>query len=137
MSDLSTKPKPSFAPVYTAAMYPDLAQIFRDHGWALAVHGSVTRDLDLIAVPWVEKPSPPDGVLAAMKAAIQVDFIGGLKPKLHGRTVQTVCVGFGSCYLDLSFMPIVENEVTDGSAGVDVVCGNAGDVDSTDDQIEV
>ena len=43
------------AAVYAAALYPDLAEIAREHGYALAVHGSLARDFDLIAVPWREK----------------------------------------------------------------------------------
>src|ERR1039457_6181828 len=31
----------------------------RKHGYAIAVHGSLKRDIDLIAVPWVEHASTP------------------------------------------------------------------------------
>lgn len=43
------------APFYAAGLYPKLADIFRSHGYALAVHGSVGTDFDLIAVPWVKE----------------------------------------------------------------------------------
>lgn len=36
---------PNYAPVYAAALYPDLAELFRSHGYALACHGSLARDL--------------------------------------------------------------------------------------------
>ena len=29
-----------------------IRQIARKHGWAIGVHGSLKRDIDLIAVPW-------------------------------------------------------------------------------------
>lgn len=38
------------APVY-ACMYQELAEICRAHGYALAIHGSMARDFDLIAIP--------------------------------------------------------------------------------------
>jgi hypothetical protein len=33
---------------------PEIKQKARDVGWAVAVHGSLRRDLDLIALPWVD-----------------------------------------------------------------------------------
>ena len=55
--------KPNYSPVYAAALYPDLAAICISHGYALAVHGSLARDFDLIAVPWAAQTSPPELVL--------------------------------------------------------------------------
>lgn len=46
---------------------PDYARIFTkariiawQEGYALAVHGSTTRDLDLLAVPWTENNCSPE-----------------------------------------------------------------------------
>jgi len=36
--------------------YEQLKLIAREYGYALLVHGSLNRDLDLVAVPWVDKP---------------------------------------------------------------------------------
>jgi hypothetical protein len=36
---------------------PELRTIAKEHGYALGLHGSLTRDLDLIAVPWIENYS--------------------------------------------------------------------------------
>lgn len=107
MSDLANKPKPNYAPVYAAAMYPDLAQITRDHGYALAVHGSVARDFDLIAIPWVENPAAPEAVIEAIVKRFAVKVIRDDAPveKPHGRRVWVLSVGFGECFLDLGFMP--------------------------------
>jgi hypothetical protein len=38
---------------FYAAIYPRLREVAREHGYALALHGSLTKDLDLLAVPWV------------------------------------------------------------------------------------
>ena len=97
---------PNYAPVYCVAMYPALCEVFQFHGYALAVHGSLARDFDLIAVPWVTGASEPETVLAAIAAsglAARID--GDPERKPHGRLAYTLSVGFGECACDLSFMP--------------------------------
>ena len=106
MSDLSKKPKPNYGPVYAAALYPGLAEITRRHGYALAVHGSLARDFDLLCVPWVEQPSTPEEVIESITQEYAVELRGGPPTeKPHGRRAWTLSVGFGECYIDLQFMP--------------------------------
>lgn len=98
--------KPNYGPVYAAAMYPDLAKIFQQHGYALAVHGSLVRDFDLIAVPWGTELSQPTVVLDA----IMKEFAVTLSPdspmiRNHDRVAYTLICGFGNCQIDLSFLP--------------------------------
>lgn len=38
--------------------YEMLKQIALQYGYNLVVHGSMQRDLDLIAIPWVDNPKP-------------------------------------------------------------------------------
>ena len=38
---------------------PDLKEAAKDCGYALAVHGSLARDIDLIAVSWIASPTAP------------------------------------------------------------------------------
>lgn len=99
--------KPNYGPVYAAAMYPDLAQIFVEHGYALAVHGSLARDFDLIAIPWAEWPCEIETVLHAIQAKFAITLIGEVTTKPHGRAAYTLSIGFGECAIDLSFMPQV------------------------------
>jgi len=47
-------------------MYPDLCKLFQEQGYALAVHGSLIRDFDLIAVPWTSNASSPSDVLSEL-----------------------------------------------------------------------
>lgn len=116
MSDLANKPKPSFAPAYAAAMYPELAAIARRHGYALAVHGSLARDLDLVAIPWVEEAGDPDSLLDEITATFAVQRLRGMGVKPHGRLAFTLCVGFGQCSIDLQFVARVsEPEFVDGA----------------------
>lgn len=97
--------KPNYAPVYCAAMYPQLCEIFQRHGYALAVHGSLSRDFDLIAVPWTDNVSDVVAVLAEVVSTFAVRIIGDEEIKPHGRIAFTFSVGFGECACDLSFMP--------------------------------
>lgn len=97
------------AAVYAAALYPDLAMIAREHGYALAVHGSLARDFDLIAVPWREKDkvSEPKVVVKAMKSRFAIKEIGEPDVTHHGRMRFTLSVGFSDSFVDLSFMPVL------------------------------
>jgi hypothetical protein len=95
--------KPTFAPMY-CVLYPKLATIARSLGYALAVHGSVARDFDLIAVPWVADPSSPEIVVERFERETAAQRIGSPETREHGRLVYTVAFG-GEFYLDLSFMP--------------------------------
>lgn len=48
------KVKPSFY----AYCFEALKGIALKHGYNLVLHGSMDRDLDLIAIPWVDNPKP-------------------------------------------------------------------------------
>lgn len=98
------KPEPSYAPMY-CALYPELARVAKKHGYAMAVHGSLARDFDLICIPWVEAPSNPKTVVDELKKEFALDEIGEPEVRGHGRKIWTLAIGFGECFLDLSFMP--------------------------------
>ena len=110
------------APVYVA-LYPDLAEIFRRHGYALAIHGSLARDCDLIGVPWTEKPSSPKEVIEAVLSVFALRVIDSPHTALHGREVWTLAIGMGQCFFDVSFMPTLANGC---EAGIGAVGGSGG-----------
>lgn len=95
---------PNYAPVY-CALYPQLAEVTRKHGYALAIHGSLGRDMDLICVPWVPIPSEPQVVVDEITTKFAIRQIHGWEIKEHGREVTTISIAFGECFIDLSFMP--------------------------------
>lgn len=94
----------SYAPMY-CAMYPRLAEIVRAHGYALAVHGTLQRDMDLTCIPWAESPSDPASVVQSITSEYAVRVVGEPDTTWHGRERWTITVGFGECAIDLSFMP--------------------------------
>lgn len=111
MADLSTKPKPNNAPTYMC-LYPGLAVIARKHGYALAVHGSLARDMDLVCVPWIESPSEPKAVVDEIIETYDIKLIGTPVTVFHGRQIWTIGIKFGECFIDLSFMPADKNKTT-------------------------
>lgn len=119
MSDLSTKPAANNAPTYMC-LYPGLAEVARESGYALAVHGSLARDMDLIAVPWVERPATPDELVSALESKFSIKRIGSITQSLHGRMIQTIGIKFGECFIDLSILPATSyrEQPTSHGAGV-------------------
>lgn len=112
----------NFGPVYAAALYPQLAELFREHGYALAVHGSLARDMDLIAVPWARDVSPHEKVLEAITSTFAVKMIGESTGKEHGRRAWTLSIGFGECSVDISFMPSAPIPPAEELAAMREVC---------------
>ena len=94
----------SMAPIY-ACMYPELAEQARSAGWALAVHGTMGRDFDLIYVPWVRDPLEPKLVVAKACSWFAIEQVGTPVNTYHGREIFTVKLKFGEAFLDMSFMP--------------------------------
>lgn len=112
---------PSIAPGF-AFLYPILCNAAQDKGYALALHGSMQRDLDVIAVPWVYEAASADELVAAIKSACGGwivhrpegdDLNDGTSPtpKPHGRVAWSIYIQ-PHIYIDLSVMPIVEDEQT-------------------------
>lgn len=95
----------NYAPVY-AGLYPELAEIARTHGYAMAVHGSLAKDADLICIPWVESAAEPAAVVEAITTefAISADR-NEPRTREHGRLVYTLTVAGPGCFIDLSFTP--------------------------------
>lgn len=62
---------PSPAPIY-AALYSGLCEVARSHGYALAIHGSVSRDLDLIAVPWIDNADSVIALIAGLAKRVGI-----------------------------------------------------------------
>lgn len=74
-------------PSYYAYVFYDVKEIALKYGYNLVLHGSMGRDLDLIAIPWSPELT---GTLADMLAEIAA-FLGGKiedgdpRPMYHGR----------------------------------------------------
>jgi len=106
-------------PLGYVSMLPALTRAARSKGYALAVHGSMRRDLDLVAIPWTDEAAPAQEVAVAI-----IEASGGFllerekqpghpekwpgtrdpAQKPHGRLAWSIHLG-GGPYIDLSVMP--------------------------------
>jgi hypothetical protein len=94
-------------PMLYAAMMNGVREIAADHGYCLAVHGSMARDFDLVALPWSEPLSTPAELVAAIRASVgwlypHPEIGPELKP--HGRLAWIIPMGLGTA-IDLSVFP--------------------------------
>lgn len=107
-------------------LYEKLIEPMREEakrlGYALAVHGSLIRDIDLVACPWTTDAVPARELADALQAvaekvhgfALNKDMIGSANPpyfeegapggKPHGRLCWSFWLNSKS-YIDLSVMP--------------------------------
>jgi hypothetical protein len=111
--DWDSKPK------YEKLIEP-LREEARKMGYALTVHGTLKRDIDLVACPWIESAAEPRELakaLAAKVAEVDMGYLEAKDPwhelgcpgdKPHGRLVWKIQLG-GGPYIDLSVMPMKPN----------------------------
>lgn len=96
-------------PTFYAVLYDSMKKAALDLGYALAIHGSMHSDMDLIAVAWTEDARPHEELAAAINACIGETVWGERFQKEHaqrphGRIVYSLCI-LGGWYIDLSVIP--------------------------------
>lgn len=80
---------------------PPMRRAAKDAGYALAVHGSLNRDIDLVAVPWTDSAWTPDALADALCGAARgaVGRCNRFKEewtiKPHGRVGRTLLAWVG------------------------------------------
>ena len=72
-TDEVKKPR-KMRPQLYAVYYDSLHKIAKEMGYNLLIHGSMNRDMDLVAVPWVNEPKSHLELLNALS-----DFLGTVK----------------------------------------------------------
>jgi hypothetical protein len=66
----------------------------------------MARDMDLICVPWSHDAAEPQTVVDSIVSKFSIRQLkDNWGYRDHGRRVTTLTVGFGECFIDLSFMP--------------------------------
>lgn len=96
-----------------AILYPFLAMRCADVGYALTIHGSVGRDLDLVAIPWttaaVSAEELVEHVCKTMDDQVffsDADKNGKHGEKPHGRRCWSLHLkAWTGSFIDLSVMP--------------------------------
>lgn len=90
--------------------FPEFQKIAAECGWAIAVHGSVVHDLDLMAMPWVENHTTADELAQQLTDSMPWSCrrpYQKSKPgdKPNGRIVYTIFMG--QTYIDMN---VIEKE---------------------------
>lgn len=105
-----------------ALLIPNLMKAGREVGYAIAVHGSLARDLDIVAIPWSEEAVSAERLVMHLMAALdgrirngarkkhgteEWETVHGSAPteKPHGRRAWSVHLGHEGLYFDVSVMP--------------------------------
>lgn len=99
---------------------PEIRHVAKELGYAIAVHGSLARDIDLVAVPWSAIASAPEVLVASVITQVKAvtgkrvwvpetvtRHDGGARVKNpeckpHGRIGWSIYLGGGPGYIDLS-----------------------------------
>lgn len=93
------------------SLLPRIKKLARLHGYAIGLHGSLERDLDLIAVAWTERACEPQQFVEAVIDAVRTIYTrpndNEARPKPHGRLAWSIVVGPGR-YIDLSVIGPLE-----------------------------
>ena len=93
-------------PAFYASMYEDIREEAMCLGWAVALHGSLSSDMDIMAMPWVENAVRFETLVSAICGLFEDNELAGqcsvdYNSKPHGRIVATIPI-WGDFYLDIS-----------------------------------
>lgn len=64
---------------FYASIFPDLSKAANDCGWALGLHGSLSNDMDIMAMPWVEEAKSVEELMQALSDC----FTGNMYKEHH------------------------------------------------------
>lgn len=111
---------------YYAVLFVKLDKIVARFGWAISLHGTMIRDLDLVLIPWTEDAEDENKVVDAIRLFVdgqhvtdtrkkhlkkmgssQKDGLShfAITEKPHGRRAISINIGVSNYYLDISIMP--------------------------------
>ena len=104
----------AFVDAFLAEVMDDLRLVARGCGYALLVHGTRARDIDMLAVPWTSQAEDADFLRQRLLGALAGKFGRAVHhsnewtEKPHGRRACTI-LGPGMCpEIDFSVMPRIE-----------------------------
>lgn len=104
-------------PAMYSYWFHDLKETAREHGWNLVLHGSMSRDLDLIMIPWQEKVTNHVSVIKIFAQMLGGRFVVQSDKQTkcfpHGRLSYIININRGEFtkhdpqfYLDISVIPV-------------------------------
>lgn len=95
---------------FYACMWNDIRQCAMDCGWAVALHGSLNSDMDIMAMPWVTDAVSFEELIKNISELFTDNYISEnysitYNEKPHNRIVATIHI-FADFYLDISSIKI-------------------------------
>lgn len=100
---------PNAAPLYVM-MWEGMVETARARGYAVAVHGTLNRDFDVVAIPWTDEAVSAEELVAAIVDRLSwirdngAPMVDGPQDKPHGRRAWTIPF-MANFAIDLSVMP--------------------------------
>lgn len=104
---MTTGPRAPAIPALYTLFYPLLVKLGQEVGWVFTVHGSMTRDMDVVAAPWHTHAIPEEDLVKEVAKRLGAN---PLDPRIrrtvkpHGRVAVLIPLGHGAT-LDLSVLP--------------------------------
>ena len=97
--------------VFYACMWNDFRQSALDKGWALALHGSLANDMDIMAMPWVKDASPVLEMILALKKCFDKpsEIHISITDMPNNRKVYTISI-WADFYLDINIIKTQEDD---------------------------
>lgn len=98
--------------VFYAVLYPSFRKAAMDCGYALALHGSMANDMDILAVPWVQNASSVETLVKAISNCIGETIWKDChlllpEEKPHNRIAYSLSI-YSNFYIDLSIIKPIQ-----------------------------
>jgi hypothetical protein len=97
---------------FYACIWPDIRNAALDCGWALGLHGSLSSDMDIMAMPWTEYAKPVEEMIKAIsdcftESPFKEEHTVASYGKPNGRVVYTMSI-WSDWYLDIN---VIESSI--------------------------
>ena len=89
--------------VFYAAMWNDFRQTALNCGWALALHGSLANDMDIMAMAWTKEAVAPLEMIEKIKNCFDKpkEINITISKEINNRTIYTMSI-WADFYLDIN-----------------------------------
>lgn len=89
--------------IFWVFLFPEIRRVASEGGWAIGVHGSITNDLDLMAMPWIENHITADELAERIQEVVDNQgrkYVKTEGEKPNNRVVYTIFAG--NTYIDMN-----------------------------------
>ena len=93
---------------FYACVWTDLMNAAMNCGWALGLHGSLSSDMDIMAMPWTEEATTVEDMIKALSncftdSPFSESHLIPSYGKPNNRVVYTICI-WADFYLDVNII---------------------------------